>query len=59
MDFELRDGRRACERGMGPPRKCGAFDLPKLAEVPTTHGDCAKEDRSGRVKLHCVVFGGP
>ena len=42
LDLELRDGRRACERGMGPPRKCGAFDLQKLAEVPTTHGALCK-----------------
>ena len=38
LDLELRDGRRACERGIGRPMKCGAFDLQKLAEVPTTQG---------------------
>ena len=33
---------RACERGIGPPRKCGAFNLQKLAEVPTTQGALCK-----------------
>ena len=36
LDLELRDGTRACERDIGPPRKCGASNLQKLAEVPTT-----------------------
>ena len=42
LDLELRDGTRACERGIGPPRKCGAFNLQKLAEVPTTQGALCK-----------------
>ena len=42
LDLERRDGTRACERGIGPPRKCGAFNLQKLAEVPTTQGALCK-----------------
>ena len=38
----LRDGWRACERGIGPPMSCGAFNLQKLAEVPTTQGVLCK-----------------
>ena len=37
LDLEMRDGKRACERSIGPPRKCGSFDLQKLAESPD-HG---------------------
>ena len=29
-------GKRACERGIGPPVKCGAFDMQKLAELRLT-----------------------
>ena len=36
LDLEMRDGRMACERGIGPPLKCGSFDLQKLANVQTT-----------------------
>ena len=36
LDLEMRDGRRACERGIGPPLKCGSLDLQKLANVQTT-----------------------
>ena len=32
-DLELREGKRACERGVGPPQKCGALDLQKLADA--------------------------
>ena len=35
-DLEMRDGKRACERSIGPPRKCGSFDLRKLASLQTT-----------------------
>ena len=27
LDLDLREGKRACERGTGPPRKRGAFDM--------------------------------
>ena len=33
LDLELREGKRACERGIGPPRKCGALDMQKLADL--------------------------
>ena len=36
LDLEMRDGKRACERSIGPPRKCGSFDLRKLASLQTT-----------------------
>ena len=31
--LELREGKRACERGIGPPQKCGALDMQKLADL--------------------------
>ena len=34
--LEMLDGRRACERGFGPPVKCGAFDMQRLAELRIT-----------------------
>ena len=36
LGLELRDGKRACERGIGLPVKCGAFDMQKLAELRLT-----------------------
>ena len=33
LDLELREGKRACERGIGPPQKCGALDMQKLADA--------------------------
>ena len=53
LDLELQDGRRACERGKGPPRKCGAFDLQKLEEVPTTHGALCKGPKWPREGALC------
>ena len=38
LDLELKEGKRACERGIGPPQKCGAFDMQKLANL-TISGD--------------------
>ena len=31
LDLEMKEGKRACDRGIGPPQKCGAFDMQKLA----------------------------
>ena len=36
LDLEMRDGKRACERSIGPPLKCGSFVLQKLASLQTT-----------------------
>ena len=33
LDLEMREGKRACDRGIGPPQKCGAFDMQKLANL--------------------------
>ena len=33
LDLELREGKRACERGIGLPQKCGAPDIQKLADL--------------------------
>ena len=33
LDLELREGKRACERSIGPPQKCGAQDMQKLADL--------------------------
>ena len=33
LDLELREGKCACERGIGPPKKCGALDMQKLADL--------------------------
>ena len=38
MDLEVRDGTRACTRGIGPPQKCGAFDLEKLVGLEVMGG---------------------
>ena len=36
FDLQMRDGKRVCERSIGPPLKCGSFDLQKLAS--SDHG---------------------
>ena len=33
LDLELKEGKKACERGIGPPQKCGASDMQKLADL--------------------------
>ena len=33
LDLELREGKPACEKGIGHPQKCGALDMLKLADV--------------------------
>ena len=33
LDLEMKEGKRACDRGIGPPQKCGAFDMQKLANL--------------------------
>lgn len=38
LELEVKDGVRACLRGIGPPRKCGALDLRLLAELPDQQG---------------------
>ena len=35
LDLELRDGKRACERGIGPPVKCGAFEHAEAGGIET------------------------
>ena len=47
LDLEMRDGKRACERSIGPPRKCGSFDLRKMASLQTTVRRCSKVDQDG------------
>ena len=34
IDNSLRDGVRACTRGIGPARQCGALDMKKVAALP-------------------------
>ena len=36
LDLELKEGKRVCERDIGPPEKCGAFDMQKLADLSIT-----------------------
>ena len=39
LDLEMKEGKRACERGSGPPQKCGAFDMQKRSPANLTmHG---------------------
>ena len=52
-------GRKDCEWGMGPLRKCGVFDLQKLAERQTTRGSVQRGVRGGLAKVRCVAVGGP
>ena len=47
------------EEGIGPPLKCGTFDLQRLANVQTTGVALFKGGRSGHAKARCVVAGGP
>ena len=59
LDLKLKEGKRACERSIGPPQKCGAFNMQKLANL-TISGDplCHSWDLCGHGKAHCVVVGG-
>jgi hypothetical protein len=34
LEQEIKDGVRACTRNIGPPKKCGALDLQKIADLP-------------------------
>ena len=59
LDLEMRDGKRACERSVGPPLKCGSFDLQKLASLQTTGAALFKVDRDGLAKVRFAAVGGP
>ena len=55
LDLELREGKRACERSLGPLQKCGAFDMQKLADLSIACDPLCPESNG---KELCAAVGG-
>ena len=52
LDLEMREGKRACERGIGPPQKCGAFDMKKLADLTIASDPLCPEGGNVAARRH-------
>ena len=56
--LEMRNGKRACGKSIGPLLECGSFDLQKLASLQTTTSTALlKVVRGGLSKVRAAVGG--